>query len=73
MLGDQTQGGIPRAAARYLEEWHEAGVGDRLHRTMLDGLGKADRIDKWRARLAVNRHGLLKVRYEGRARPTSLL
>ena len=36
---------------RRLEEWHEAGVWDRLHQTLLDRLGKADEIDWERASL----------------------
>ena len=30
---------------RRLKEWHEAGVWEKLHRILLDGLGKADEID----------------------------
>ena len=36
---------------RRLREWHEAGVWQRLHRTLLDHLGEADRIDWSRAAL----------------------
>ena len=36
---------------RRLEEWHEAGVWDRLRKTLLDRLGKADEIDWERASL----------------------
>jgi transposase len=36
---------------RRLKEWHEAGVWDRLHRALLDRLGKADRINWQRASL----------------------
>ena len=36
---------------RRLKEWHEAGVGEELHRTLLDRLGKADQIDWERASL----------------------
>ena len=36
---------------RRLEEWHEAGVWDRLHKTLLGPLGKADEIDWERASL----------------------
>ncbi len=36
---------------RRLKEWHEAGVWARLHRTLLDRLGEADRIDWSRASL----------------------
>ena len=36
---------------RRLKEWHEAGVWGRLHRTILDRLGKADEIDWERASL----------------------
>jgi hypothetical protein len=35
----------------WLKEWHEAGVWEELHRTMLDRLGKADQIDWERASL----------------------
>ena len=34
---------------RRLEEWHQAGVWERLHRTLLDRLRAADRIDFSRA------------------------
>ena len=36
---------------RRLKEWHEAGVWEELHRTMLDRLGKANEIDWERASL----------------------
>ncbi len=36
---------------RRLKEWHEAGVWDRLYRTLLDRLGKADKIEWSRASL----------------------
>jgi len=36
---------------RRLRDWQEAGVWDRLHRTLLDRLGRADRIDWSRASL----------------------
>ena len=36
---------------RRLEEWHEAGVWNRLRKTLLDRLGKADEIDWERASL----------------------
>ena len=36
---------------RRLKEWHEAGVWEQLHRTLLDRLGKADQIDWERASL----------------------
>ena len=36
---------------RRLEEWHEAGVWERLHKALLDRLGKADEIDWERASL----------------------
>lgn len=36
---------------RRLRDWHEAGVWDRLHQTLLDELGKADEIDWERAAL----------------------
>jgi transposase len=36
---------------RRLREWHEAGVWEELHRTLLDRLGKADQIDWERASL----------------------
>ena len=34
---------------RRLRDWQQAGVWDRLHRTLLDRLGEADRIDWERA------------------------
>jgi transposase len=36
---------------RRLRDWQRAGVWDRLHRTLLDRLGRADRIDWSRASL----------------------
>jgi transposase len=36
---------------RRLRDWQQAGVWDRLHRTLLDRLGDADRIDWERASL----------------------
>jgi transposase len=36
---------------RRLRDWQQAGVWDRLHRTLLDRLGEADRIDWSRAAL----------------------
>jgi transposase len=36
---------------RRLEEWHEAGVWERLHRALLDRLGEGDEIDWSRASL----------------------
>ena len=36
---------------RRLEEWHEAGVWERLHRALLDRLGQAEEIDWERASL----------------------
>ena len=36
---------------RRLRDWQEAGVWDRLHQTLLDRLGEADRIDGSRASL----------------------
>ena len=36
---------------RRLEEWHEAGVWERLRKTLLDRLGKADEINWERASL----------------------
>jgi transposase len=36
---------------RRLRDWQAAGVWDRLHRTLLDRLGRADRIDWSRASL----------------------
>src|SRR5215212_5870120 len=36
---------------RRLRDWQQAGVWDRLHQTLLDRLGRADRIDWSRASL----------------------
>jgi transposase len=36
---------------RRLRDWQQAGVWDRLHRTLLDRLGRADRLDWSRASL----------------------
>jgi transposase len=41
---------------RRFEEWHEAGVQERLHRTLLDYLGQAVEIER---RAPFRRPGLL--------------
>ena len=41
---------------RRFEEWHEAGVQERLHRTLLDYLGQAVEIER---RATFRRPGLL--------------
>ena len=45
MLPQEMGSGSGMTCWRRLKECHEAGVWGRLHRTMLDRLGKADEID----------------------------
>jgi transposase len=53
---------------RWLRDWQKARVWHRLHRVLLDELGKAGLIDRSRARLAwLSRCRRLCVRYERRA------
>jgi transposase len=51
MLPQEMGCGSGMTCWRRLKEWHEAGVWEELHRTLLDRLGKADRIDWERASL----------------------
>ncbi len=51
MLPQEMGCGSGMTCWRRLEEWHEAGVWERLHRTLLDRLGQADEIDWERASL----------------------
>ncbi len=51
MLPQEMGCGSGMTCWRHLEEWHEAGVWKRLHRTLLDRLGQADEIDWERASL----------------------
>lgn len=51
MLPQEMGCGSGMTCWRRLEEWHEAGVWDRLRKTLLDRLGKADEIDWERASL----------------------
>jgi transposase len=52
MLPQEKMGcGCGMSCWRRLEEWHEAGVWEQLHKTLLDRLGKADEIDWERASL----------------------
>jgi len=51
MLPQEMGSGSGMTCWRRLKECHEAGVWGRLHRTMLDRLGKADEIDWERASL----------------------
>jgi len=44
MLPQEMGCGSGKTCWRRLKEWHEAGVWDRLYRTLLDRLGKADKI-----------------------------
>jgi len=59
---------------RRLRDWQEAGVWDRLHRTLLDRLGRADRIDWARASLdsasVPAKRGALPPNRSGQTRPT---
>ena len=49
MLPQEMGCGSGMTCWRRLKEWHEAGVWGRLHRTLLDRLGEAGRIDWERA------------------------
>jgi transposase len=51
MLPQEMGCGSGMTCWRRLKEWHQAGVWKRLHRALLDRLGKADRIDWSRASL----------------------
>jgi transposase len=51
MLPQEMGCGCGMTCWRRLEEWHEAGVWERLRKTLLDRLGKADEIDWERASL----------------------
>ena len=49
MLPQEMGCGSGMTCWRRLRDWHEAGVWDRLHQTLLDRLGQADDIDWERA------------------------
>jgi transposase len=51
MLPQEMGCGSGMTCWRRLRDWQAAGVWDRLHRTLLDRLGKADKIDWSRASL----------------------
>ena len=51
MLPKEMGCGSGMSCWRRLKEWHEAGVWEELHRTLLDRLGKADQLDWERASL----------------------
>ena len=51
MLPQEMGCGSGMTCWRRLEEWHRAGVWERLHRALLDRLGEADRVDWSRASL----------------------
>jgi transposase len=51
MLPQELGCGSGMTCWRRLRDWQEAGVWDRLHQTLLDRLGEADRIDWSRASL----------------------
>ena len=51
MLPQELGCGSGMTCWRRLRDWQEAGVWDALHRTLLDRLGEADRIDWSRASL----------------------
>ncbi len=51
MLPQEMGCGSGMTCWRRLKEWHEAGVWERLHKTLLDRLGETDRIDWSRASL----------------------
>lgn len=51
MLPQELGCGSGMTCWRRLRDWHAAGVWDRLHQTLLDRLGEADRIDWSRASL----------------------
>jgi transposase len=57
---------------RRLRDWHAAGVWDRLHRSLLDRLGEADKIDWSRAALgSASVPAKRGARRPGRTRPTA--
>jgi transposase len=49
MLPQELGCGSGMTCWRRLRDWHEAGVWERLHQTLLDELGTADQIDWERA------------------------
>ena len=49
MLPQEMGCGSGMTCWRRLQEWHEAGVWEELHRVLLDRLGEADQIDFSRA------------------------
>ncbi len=51
MLPQEMGCGSGMTCWRRLQEWHEAGAWERLHRRLLDRLGEADQIDWERASL----------------------
>ena len=51
MLPQEMGCGSGMTCWRRLEEWHKAGVWERLHRALLNRLGEADRINLSRASL----------------------
>src|SRR5258707_11597298 len=51
MLPQELGCGSGMTCWRRLRDWHQAGVWEALHRTLLDRLGDADRIDWRRASL----------------------
>src|SRR3954465_11539542 len=51
LLAQEMGGGSGVTCWRRLRDWQQAGVWDRLHQTLLDRLGRADRIDWSRASL----------------------
>ena len=51
MLPQEMGCGSGSTCWRRLRDWQEAGVGEKLHRVLLDRLGEADRIDWDRASL----------------------
>ena len=51
MLPQEMGCGSGMTCWRRLRDWQAAGVWDRLHRTLLDRLGKADKLDWSRASL----------------------
>ncbi len=68
MLPQELGCGSGMTCWRRLRDWQEAGVWDRLHRTLLDRLGEADLID-W-SRLSLDSASIPAKRGASRPAPT---
>lgn len=76
MLPQEMGCGSGMTCWRRLRDWHEAGVWEQLHRTLLDRLGAADQIDWSRASLDCQSIPAIGVGKKGmrglaRTRPTA--